>query len=572
MKKDKIILISFIFLVLSALFFSNSINFQLNESAVKIKENELLEYPRGAGQWNLVNLTINGTAVGPDAHNWSWAESQPWFGGGIGSEVNPYRIENITIANTDRCIEIFNSEKHFILQNCKLYNSSQSIWGMGIYLFNVSNGIIQNNNMSQLNFGIATQLCSNITIQNNNMSQLNYGIAGQICSNITIYGNYLMEIGIGIALSGYNRTTIDRNEITAFQEYLGDGIAISSGSQIQIISNEISKFDTAIFIESVLACNISSNRIYDNNNGITEINSWGGTEINIFNNDIFLIYENAINIDAYRPSCIIDNNHIYMINGSGILVGKDWTHTETQLCLIQYNRIELCNKSGIRLVNANNISIKSNTLVVNYDGISIEGSTHNNLFSNIIENNTNYGILLDKYYNENVLPPPPDYTYSVSNNVSLNTIRSNKNAGICCNTSGGNVITQNTIDNNSKGVYLSSASVLNQISNNVITNHNESGILLIDRCDYNTISENRINYNYCGVKITLNSDNNELIGNDMLHNVICYTIAEDCDDTSLVDNVCSTEAPDDFFWLIVLISALSVAIVSIGIWYYKRRK
>jgi len=520
----------------------------LNESAVKIKENELLEYPRGAGQWNLVNLTINGTAVGPNAHNWSWVESQPWFGGGIGSEANPYRIENITIANTDRCIEIYNSEKHFILQNCKLYNSSQSIWGMGIYLFNVSNGIIQNNNMSQLN----------------------YGIALQICSNITIYGNYLMEIGIGIILSGSNRITIDRNEITAFQEYLGNGIAISSGSQIQIISNEISKFDTAIFIDAVLACNISSNRIYDNNNGITEMNSFGGTEINIFNNDIFLIYENAINIDAYRPNCIIDNNHIYMINGSGILVGQDWTHTDTQICLIQYNRIELCNKSGIRLVNANNVSIKSNTLVVNYDGISIEGSARNNLFSNIIENNTNYGILLDKYYNEFLLQP--DYTYSVSNNVSLNTIRSNKNAGICCNTSGGNVITQNTIDNNSKGVYLSSTSVLNQISNNVITNHNESGILLIDRCDYNTISENRINYNYCGVNITQNSDRNELIGNNMLHNVICYTIAEDCDDTSLVDNVCSIEAPDDFFWSIVLISALSVAIVSIGIWYYKRRK
>ena len=55
MKKDKIILISFIFLVLGFLFFSNSIKFQLNESTVKSKENELLKFPQVAGQWNLVN-------------------------------------------------------------------------------------------------------------------------------------------------------------------------------------------------------------------------------------------------------------------------------------------------------------------------------------------------------------------------------------------------------------------------------------------------------------------------------------------------------------------------------------
>ena len=167
MKKNKLILLSFVFLVISILFFCNSINFQLNESAVKIKENELLEYPRGAGQWNIVNLTINGTAVGPNAHNWSWVESQSWFGGGIGSEADPYRLENITIENSNGCIEIHNSEKHFILQNCNLSNSTQSITGSGIYLHNISNGYIQNNNISLLWYGIILVNCSNIFIYNN---------------------------------------------------------------------------------------------------------------------------------------------------------------------------------------------------------------------------------------------------------------------------------------------------------------------------------------------------------------------------------------------------------------------
>jgi parallel beta-helix repeat protein len=221
-------------------------------------------------------------------------------------------------------------------------------------------------------------------------------------------------------------------------------------------------------------------------------------------------------------------------------------------------------------VNAYNISIKYNTLAENDDGITIEGSNYNNLIGNIIENNTNYGILIDRYYNDGWIPP--FYTYSLSNNISLNTIRNNRKAGIYCQYSDGNIIIQNSIDNNSNGIYLSSFSILNQISNNDITNHNESGIFIIDQCDFNTVSDNRINYNYCGVNITQNSDGNELVGNNLLHNVICYTIAEDCDNTLLLDNVCSTETPNDFIWIILLVSGLSVAVIGTGIWYFKRKK
>jgi len=550
MKKDKIILISFIFLVLSILFFCNSINFQLNESAVKIKENELLEYPRGAGQWNLVNLTINGTAVGPNAHNWSWVESQSWFGGGIGSEVNPYRIENITIANSNGCIEIYNSEEYFILQNCNLYNSSQSISGRGISLANVSNGIIQKNNISQLEYGI-----------------LLYN-----CSKIDIYDNFLTKNYYGIIIGDSNRIMIDYNEISGFQEYIGYGIYISFGSfvysQVQIVSNELSELYTAIFLHHVKACNITLNRIYNNKNGIIVEQCF---EINIQTNEIFLIYENAIKLDPLGPSHLVEYNQIYAINGSGILVSPPFVAPQaSENYLIQHNHIELCNASGISLVNSRNISVYYNRLNDNFNGISIEGSTYNTLIGNIIENSTNYGIKIDIYYNEFVFPP--SYTYSLMNNVSHNIIRNNKEAGIYCYSSDGNVIAQNSIDNNSKGIYLSSFCTLNQISNNDITNHEQAGIIIMDHCEFNTISDNRINYNYCGVNITQDSDGNELIGNNLLHNVICYTIAEDCDDTLLENNLCSTEAPDDFFWIIVLISGLSVAIVAIGIWYYKRRK
>jgi hypothetical protein len=80
-----------------------------------------------AGYWNLTGnpIYIDDLATGVGAHNWTWAETQPWCSGS-GSWTEPYVIENVTIdgQSSDSCIEIRNSDAYFIVRNCSLYNSS----------------------------------------------------------------------------------------------------------------------------------------------------------------------------------------------------------------------------------------------------------------------------------------------------------------------------------------------------------------------------------------------------------------------------------------------------------------
>jgi parallel beta-helix repeat protein len=547
MEKDKLVLFSLVFLTISILVYCESYNFRLIESTRDISKNKVFKYPQVAGQWNLVNLTINGTAVGPYAHNWSWVESQPWYGGGIGSEANPYRIENITITNSDSCIEIYNSEKHFILQNCNLYNTSQPILGKGIYFNNVSNGKIQKNNISLFPYGIYMESCSNNLIINNLMLGNPSGIYIRSSSTMVIYNNVIEGSGISLGLGFPGRTGI----------YILNYPSDPRSYQDQVVLNNISKCDTAIRIQGANNCNVSLNRIFNCKRGISMGLISGCTTSN---NYISFIFENGIVIGDLDN--VIEFNQLFMINGSGIIMSG------SENCLIQYNQIMLCNSSGISLIESQSDLVFNNTLKRNYNGISIEGSSHNNIFKNIVAQNEKYGIFIDRYR----LPYSSSFYTSFTNNVSLNIIKHNKNAGIHCYDSDGNQIMQNSIDNNSYGIYLSAVSRWNVISKNTITNHIISGIHVTNHSDYNDILENLINYNYCGINITDDSDNNDLIGNDLLHNTICYNIENSCDDTLIKDNLCSDETTEDLLWILLLIGGLSIVVIGISIWYLKRRK
>ena len=56
-------------------------------------------------------IFINGSATGVGAHNWTWVQTQSWFGGGTGMQWDPYRIGNFTISgnHVSPCLEIVES-------------------------------------------------------------------------------------------------------------------------------------------------------------------------------------------------------------------------------------------------------------------------------------------------------------------------------------------------------------------------------------------------------------------------------------------------------------------------------
>ena len=95
---------------------------------------------------------------------------------GSGNETHPYRIANLNInasGTASDCIEIHNTQAHFIIANCNLFGVPPY---MGINLFNTVNATLRNNTCLNLHTGIQITGCKSITIHNNTFSDIIYGI------------------------------------------------------------------------------------------------------------------------------------------------------------------------------------------------------------------------------------------------------------------------------------------------------------------------------------------------------------------------------------------------------------
>ncbi|UCC19827.1 MAG: hypothetical protein JSV62_00685, partial [Promethearchaeota archaeon] len=100
-KKDNFLLL---FLICSCLLISY-ILFQIDANTKDINYQNSKNLQKSA-YWVLTSpIEVDDRGV----NNWTWAEGQPWFGGGNGTIGNPYIIENVTIDvdnNFDFCISI----------------------------------------------------------------------------------------------------------------------------------------------------------------------------------------------------------------------------------------------------------------------------------------------------------------------------------------------------------------------------------------------------------------------------------------------------------------------------------
>ncbi len=162
--------------------------------------------------------------------NWLWAETQSWFGGGSGTELDPYILENLIVDGnlTDNSLSISNSEAFFIIQNCTFLNSSYGVSDGGIYLNNVTNGKINDNYFyNHRNAAIYATLSDYNIVSNNRLENHRHGIYvdgnyNKILSN-SLYGD---GSGSGIVMQGsYHDNLIDGNYI----EHCWQGMFIWEG-------------------------------------------------------------------------------------------------------------------------------------------------------------------------------------------------------------------------------------------------------------------------------------------------------------------------------------------------------
>ncbi|MHA2394385.1 MAG: right-handed parallel beta-helix repeat-containing protein, partial [Promethearchaeota archaeon] len=470
---------------------------------------------------------------------------------GSGTPVDPYVIENYEIdgGGTTTCIDVLNSDAHFIIQNCTLFNSgigTNPFYHAGIRFYNVSNaklfhniiynhsrtGIrlyyecdnnnITNNYVNNSYCGIYLRDgCRDNTILNNTSSNnTRWGIQFYINSDHNLVeGNFLIsntEDGIQLndgcdnntifnnTLNGNNLngikfiTSCNQNEIinNKVLNNLGTGIEIQSSCDTNLIYNNL------ISINTVQAQDSGTNNQWDNGTIGNYWSDYGGVDSN----------DDGIGDTPYLVGGSTGSQDNYPIwndgfNGNPILIddtgAQNWAWARSKIW---------CSGSG-----KYSDPYLIENLVIDGEGTSTCIDILNSNDYLTIQNVTCYnsGGGSAPFYNTGIR------FYNVSNAILIkNNCTNNQWGGIrlyyeCDN----NSIIDNFIDNSYNGIYLRDGCNNNSVSKNICIDNSQEGIELYDNCDYNNLTSNNVYSNdRTGIRINLGCDYNFLYNNTLEEN------------------------------------------------------
>jgi parallel beta-helix repeat protein len=406
-----------------------------------------------------------------------------WFGNG--TEENPYIIEGYEINSNLYGIEIKSTTAFFIIRDSRILNGVENNH-CGIYLSNVTNGIIEN-----------------CIIENN----LNGIILSYTNNNLIINNNILSNNHNGILLFNSSQNIIRTNNISSNGL---EGVYITKSFWIDITSNNISNNEKDISVEYSSGVYIANNTIIGNNISLSS-----STETNISNNSMISsgIIIKGDQLEQWNTHNIDNNNSI---NGRPIYYWKN-----------QMGGVVPLNAGQIILANCSNVKIENQELNNSPVGITLGFSSSNNITSNIISSNNKYGIYLHSSSGNAIISNTvTDSGWNIHlYNSNANTIKENTISntifslifmGIHLEHSDRNNITNNTAINNWYGVYLFS-SINNNITNNNFS-MNGDGIHLNSYCYWNNFTGNTIHQNNDNGIHIYGSDNNIFHNNIIINN------------------------------------------------------
>jgi parallel beta-helix repeat protein len=121
---------------------------------------------------------------------------------GSGTSSDPYVIEDLVIngSGVGSCINIQNSNVHFRIINCTLFNSGgEFITDLkgGIKLINASNGQLINNTLTDNHYGVYSEYSPNLIMIGNDIKS-KYAIKLLYCNNTLAYYNNIRGTDINL--------------------------------------------------------------------------------------------------------------------------------------------------------------------------------------------------------------------------------------------------------------------------------------------------------------------------------------------------------------------------------------
>ncbi|KKN69748.1 hypothetical protein LCGC14_0437770 [marine sediment metagenome] len=216
--------------------------------------------------WNLTGSTIFIDDLDIDFNWYKIDQENPWCYG-LGTQENPYVIENILLdgMGIDNCIEIRNSNKYFIIKNSTILNAGLEYDSVALLFVNVSNGLIINNTMSLSYKGIGLSSSDFIHMENNTLNYNMYGFYGSYSENLTISQNLIHDNSLsGISINNCDNNTINLNYLNNNQ----GGISLASSHKNLIRNNIIFNNFDGIHLSYSNNNTIKNNTLNFNDEGI----------------------------------------------------------------------------------------------------------------------------------------------------------------------------------------------------------------------------------------------------------------------------------------------------------------
>jgi len=507
---------------------------------------------------------------------------------GNGTYSEPYIIEDLIIdgGGSATCISIENSNIYFTIKNCALFNSDTS----GLYLKNVSNGKILNNNCSFNRNGIYTYYSKNNTILGNIANNNSfYGIyLNSQCNDTKVVGNracFNSVIGIfidgGVYIYHHSYNILIINNIIS--DNVAEGMRVVFANDSKIINNTAINNGCVLHIALSQNITISMNRLEGNEDGIWAYNL---KLINIFNNTISSNRHTGLEIENAN-SVNIRNNYISE-NNVGITLGGIYSDPQpAENCIISENFISDCSQGGIRISDFFNVTISGNEM--QNCGILIRGnspvyhsSSHTIDITNLVNGKpvyyyvnqtnleindlSNVGQIILVNCNQSLLSNLKIYSSSAgisllycnnneisgcilnknmiglflanSHNNTISGIELNSNTlGMRLEGSDFNIIINSEANSNDFGLMLDESNN-NQISSNSIHHNLGAGIFLFFS-NYNLIKQNKMKFNDIGIILLERSNNNSVIENTLIGNRQCFSVCDNCVGNLFENNSCA---------------------------------
>jgi len=181
------------------------------------------------------------------SRNWSvHAQNYSWCTG-LGTEIDPYIIENLYINGNGSAgmIYVKNSDKYFIIRDCWFNYSGPNEYDAGVVVQESANGMIVNNAFTYLHKGVTLEGCFNVTVDNNifisdhTTAGLCVGISIGQGDSLVISNNKIRDYYFPAGMSSSVNITLSNNyiESTIWENYDGSPVFCNKVNDTSIVRN-----------------------------------------------------------------------------------------------------------------------------------------------------------------------------------------------------------------------------------------------------------------------------------------------------------------------------------------------